>query len=98
MDIHRNGSTQSSFARTPGHVVTEDMGGETVILDLQQSRYCSLNGVGSRMLTLVQEKLSLDEVVQALVEEYDADAKSIRQDLAELIDRLVREGLLVVNA
>jgi hypothetical protein len=37
-------------------------------------------------------------VVQALTEEYDADPESIRRDLVELIDRLVHEGLLVVNA
>jgi len=98
MDLHNNKSVQTSFARTPSHVVTEDMGGETVILDLGQSRYCSLDGVGTRMLTLVQERQSLDEVVQALTEEYDAEPESIRRDLVELIDRLVHEGLLVVNA
>jgi hypothetical protein len=97
MELNHHNKAQTSFARTPGHVVTEDMGEETVILDLEQSRYCSLNGVGSRMFVLVQEKPSLDEVIRVLGEEYDIDIETVRQDIVELIDRLVKEGLLVVN-
>lgn len=92
------GKHQVPFAYAPSHVVTEEMGGEKVILDLHQSRYCSLNGVGSRMFALLQERSSLEEVVLAITEEYDADPDTVRRDLLELIDRLVKEGLLVVNA
>lgn len=97
MEARTDSSGLKPYAHTPSSVISEDMGGEKVILDLKQSRYCSLNGVGSRMFALVQEKESLAEVVQILTEEYDADPETIRQDLQELIDRLVREGLLVVN-
>jgi hypothetical protein len=91
------GNVVAAYGRKPPHVLMEDVGGELVLLDLERSLYCSLNGVGSRMFVLAQEKGSLEEVVQALTEEYDADAESIRADLADLIDRLVKERLLIVN-
>jgi hypothetical protein len=98
MGISTDNSSKKPFAHAPSYVVTEDMGSEKVILDLQQSRYCSLNGVGSRMFALVQERPTLEEVVFAITEEYAADADTVRRDLLDLIDRLLREGLLVVNA
>jgi hypothetical protein len=98
MGLSTVNNSKAPFAYAPSHVVTEDMGGEMVILDLQQSRYCSLNGVGSRMFALVQERPNLEQVVLVIAEEYEADADTVRSDLLDLIDRLVREGLLVVNA
>jgi coenzyme PQQ synthesis protein D (PqqD) len=75
-------------------VVWRDLGEEVVMLNLATGIYFSLDGVGHRIWKLIAQQTAADEVVRSLVEEFDADAARIREDLDSLVYELEAEGLL----
>ena len=66
-----------------------------VLLDLQQGKYFSLNGVGVEIWKKLQDGISLPELEQHLQDTYSAPPDRIRQDLQTFIQRL--DGLGVVD-
>jgi hypothetical protein len=68
--------------------------GETIILDLRSSRYLSATGVGSRIVALLAEDTTLDDLVATIAAEYDADPHVIRVDAQRFVDKLSTAGLL----
>ena len=70
--------------------------GETIILDLRSSRYLSVTGVGTRIVELLAEPRTLDGLVSAIADEYEAGPAVIRADAQRFVDRLDAAGLLEV--
>jgi Coenzyme PQQ synthesis protein D (PqqD) len=68
--------------------------GETIILDLRSSRYLSATGVGSRIVALLAEDTTLDDLVGTIAAEYDADPDVVRADAQRFVDKLSAAGLL----
>lgn len=70
------------------------IGGETIVLDLPNSRYFAVTGVGSRVFELLGEERSLDDLVTTIVAEYDVDEPTARRDVVAFVDRLRQARLL----
>ena len=68
--------------------------GETIVLDLRSSRYLSATGCGPRILELLAEDRSIEDLVRTMTAEYDADPDRIRTDTVRFVDRLRTAGLL----
>lgn len=67
---------------------------ETILLDCATSVYFGLNPVGSRMLELLLEKDSREDIVRTLSGEYDAPESLIAEDLGKLVETLKSRGLV----
>lgn len=71
-------------------VLSQEVDGETVLLDLQSESYFGLDDVGSRIWQLLQENSTLQAVFDTLLDEYEVDeqqlAEDLRQHLAKLVD------------
>ncbi len=70
---------------------------EAVILSLERGTYYSLNPVGSRIWSLVQKPIRVRKINNAILEEFDVDAKMCEADLLSLLGELEKEGLIVVE-
>ncbi len=68
--------------------------GETIILDLTHSRYLTATGVGTRILELLAEERSLEELCAIIGEEYEVDPEVARRDTAQFVEELDAAGLL----
>ena len=79
-----------------GQLSTE-LGGEVVILGLQDSVYYGLTNVGARIWALLQTPRTLDEIVRRLVEEYDVDTGQAEADLRDLLRELHSRGLVAIT-
>jgi len=77
--------------------MVRDVGGESVILDLESGRYFGLNSMGARMVALLSTSDSIQAAHESLLREYDVDSKRLRQDLDNLIQQLLEHGLIEVN-
>lgn len=82
----------------PAHVMARELSGETVLLDLVKASYFSLNGVGSRVWTLIGQGMALNEVCQTLLTEYDVPAAQLEQDVTALAQTLLDKQLVQVAA
>lgn len=78
--------------------LSQEVNGETVILDLQSESYFGLDEVGTRIWQLLQEEKDLQKVYNTLLQEYDVEAEQLEQDLIELIDKLIEAGLAVADS
>jgi hypothetical protein len=65
-----------------------------IALNLQTGEYYTLNEVAARMWALLVEGNSQDEVIQAIVAEYDVSAAEVSGDLAQLIHELKEQNLV----
>lgn len=65
-----------------------------VLLHLYTKRYFSLNETGSRIWSLLEQQASEEEIVDALVREYDVEKPEATRALSQLLGDLVAEGLI----
>jgi hypothetical protein len=79
-----------------GQLSTE-LGGEVVILGLQDSVYYGLSQVGTRIWQLLQTPHTLDQIVSVLVAEYDVTRERADADLQSLLADLHARGLIAIN-
>jgi hypothetical protein len=69
---------------------------ESVLLNLKSESYFGLDPIGTRMWTLLTTSDSIQAAFDALLGEYDVSADALRQDLRDLIEKLLANGLVEV--
>ncbi len=75
-------------------VLTQEVGGETVILDLKSEGYFGLDEIGTRIWQLIQEQKNLQSVTETMLNEYDVEPDQLKTDIKNLINELVKSGLV----
>ena len=92
-----NVSLESSVAISED-VVSRDLEGEAVILNLESGIYFGLDKVGTRIWSLLQEDGSLRRAFEAVQQEYDVAPEKLEGDLLRLAEELRAKGLLRVSS
>ena len=87
----------SSSVSISKEVLSQEVSGETVLLDLQSESYFGLDAVGTRIWQLLQEKGHLQQVFDTMLEEYEVDEKQLQKDLNELLEKLIDEELITIE-
>jgi len=77
--------------------VSADLSGEAAILNLKSGVYFGLNTVGASIWKLIQEPRSVNEINDALVQEYDVDPDQCEKDLLALLEELLSKELIEVT-
>ncbi len=77
--------------------VSSDLQGEVAILDLKGGVYYGLDTVGARIWNLIQEPKTVDEIRDALLQEYDVEPERLERDVLALLQSLADEGLVEVE-
>lgn len=80
--------------RRSDEVLAQEVGGESVLLDLASERYFGLDPVGTRIWELLADAPPLGQVHETLCAEFDAGAEQIREDLLALVHQLLEAGLV----
>jgi hypothetical protein len=93
--LNDNVSLESSVA-IGEDVVSRDLEGEAVILNLESGIYFGLDKVGTRIWSLLQEDGSLRRAFEAVQQEYDVAPEKLEGDLLRLVEELCAKGLLRV--
>ncbi len=76
-------------------VLSSQLGEESVILDHEKGEYFGLEGVGSFVWEIIQQKeMTFDDLVAAVVEEYEVDEATAQADLKTLLAQLKEENLI----
>jgi len=83
-------------AAAPAHVLVRVLDRESVLLNLETERYFGLDETGTRMWELATGSQSLDAAYQELLAEFDVEPDLLRTNFAELLSRLMDNGLLQV--
>ncbi|WP_309497033.1 PqqD family protein [Sulfurovum sp.] len=83
-----------TFAET---VFAQEVDGEMVLLDMESENYFGLDEVGTSIWQAMQDKETLKEVLEVLLEQYEVDAEVLENDLSSFIGKLVESGLVKVE-
>ena len=71
---------------------------ESAILNLKNSVYYGMNPIGTRVWNLLKEPRTIAELRDALLSEYEVDAKLCERDLLDLLEKMKGEGLIEVQS
>jgi hypothetical protein len=85
-------------AQIAPEVMIQEVGGESVLLDLKTERYLGLNEVGTRMWQALSESDSIQAAYEKLQAEYDVTPQQLEEDLRDLLDRLLENALIITEA
>ncbi|WP_037501116.1 PqqD family protein [Sphingomonas jaspsi] len=79
-------------------VLFSEIGDDIVALDVGRGQCFGMEDVSATVWRLLAVPTSLDSLCEELMAAYDVDPDICRRDVAELIERLRAEGLVVTAA
>jgi hypothetical protein len=79
-------------------VLSADLEGETVLLNLETGVYFGLDEVGTAIWNALEAGASVDEIVSRLLEEFEVEADRARSDVSKFLSSLEERGLIVPSA
>ena len=78
--------------------VTGDLpDGDVVVLSLKEGVYYGLNEVGGRIWHLIQQPISVGEIQNILLQEFDVDADQCFEEIVVLLGELASKKLIQIN-
>ncbi len=79
-------------------VISQEVSGETVLLDLQTENYFGLDEVGTRIWQLIKETDDLNKIYRTLLDEYEVSDERLQNDLEVLLSEISELGLITLQA
>jgi hypothetical protein len=76
-------------------VLSQEVRGDTVLLDLGAEQYYALNEVGSRIWSLIDQRTTVTDICNQLGDRYATERARLEQDVLELLNELLDAGLIV---
>lgn len=89
--------TLDSLVRVSANVLLQDLGHESVLLDINSGNYFELNAVGTRIWRLLDGGHDLRTSFDAVLIEYDVSAEKLEQDMLMLLGHLAEAGLISIH-
>jgi Coenzyme PQQ synthesis protein D (PqqD) len=89
--------TNNTLVAVAEDVVSCDLLEETAILNMKNSVYYGLDPVGTRIWNLIQQPITIQEILDVLLAEYDVEPERCQADLYELIEQLIDNQLVEIK-
>lgn len=77
----------------PEEVLSRELDGEVVLLDLRSGRYFGLNATAARVWSMLKEDMDEGSMAAALVAEFDVTEDRARADIEAFVTVLLDRGL-----
>ena len=90
--------TLTSVVVRASGLLANELAGDTVLLNAQTYMFYGLNQVGSRIWELLAQPVSVEELCDALVAQFDVDVETCRADTLALLRELYAEKMISVAA
>jgi len=78
-------------------VLTQEISGEMVILDLKKEQYLSLNEFGTRIWKMLEKTSVLDDIFQDLLDDFEVEATILERDMKQLLIDMDEAGLVTIS-
>ncbi len=79
-------------------VVSAELGGEAVLLDVESGQYFGLDQTGNAIWHLLIEGLGPDQIHDRLLAQYDVDTAQLRNDVADFLSHLEANALITAGS
>jgi hypothetical protein len=78
-------------------VLFQEVGGESVLLNLATESYYGLDEVGTRVWFLLRESAALQQVLDTMLGEFEVEKGRLESDILELVTKLAAAGLVSIE-
>ncbi len=89
--------SEQTYKTNDAKVISEMLDGETILINLENGNYYSMNDTGSVVWNLLQTGAGAGDMTAALVAGYEVDEDVVTKDLQAFLDVLRADGLIVVQ-
>lgn len=90
-------SLEDCVVQGKGNIVS-DMGGEKVMLSVQNGKYYNLGEIGGKIWDSIEKPISIGQLVSTLMFEYDVGQNECEQHVISFLTHLAGEGLVQIGA
>ena len=87
-------SSKAVYRRNADDILAADVDGELVMMSMQAGNYYSIGGIGPLIGALLDQPKSLDELIDAVVADYDVQRERCAADVAAFIEELTGLNLI----
>ncbi|MGN0277187.1 MAG: lasso peptide biosynthesis PqqD family chaperone [Hominisplanchenecus sp.] len=84
---------QTVLKRKAG-IMTADMDGSTVMMDIETGKYYNLGETGGAVWELLEEPMSVGDLVDRLLQEYKVSRENCMEDVRSFLTALMERGLI----
>lgn len=77
-------------------VINDTIEGESVIINLQNGFYYSLDDIGSVIWNGLINQYSIEEIISAFITRFSEDKERVINEMTELVSELKKESLIVI--
>lgn len=78
-------------------LIVSDMDGEKVMLSIENGKYYNLGETGGEIWECMKNPISIQNLIQSLVKEYDVKEHECSEQVLKFIDCLAEEGLVKIE-
>jgi hypothetical protein len=78
-------------------ILAADMGGETVMLDMQQNAYFGMDSLASLIWEMLAEPVRVSDLCAALQAKFSVEAEECQRDVLDLLTQIQTWNLLNVH-
>ncbi len=65
-----------------------DLSGEKVMIDFESGKYFMIKGAGNDIWDIIQEEVSVDDIIKKLLSEYDVSEEICEKSVTEFLSKL----------
>jgi hypothetical protein len=85
--------TSISYTKLPNSISSE-IQGETVMVNIDLGKYFALNNVASAIWNLLETDRTEEEIVAAMLEQFDVNEQECREQVSHFLKELVHLNLI----
>jgi hypothetical protein len=86
--------TSRSIVQANKDIVTAEVLGKVVMMDVNSGKYFSLAGPGGNIWEIIQQPVAVDAIVDELLQRYDVPRDLCERDVLEILRSLLEKGLV----
>src|SRR3954470_8629935 len=89
-------SLQDLVVQIPGNIVS-DMGGEKVMLSINNGKYYNLGEMGGEIWDVMKEAVTVNKIITTLLSSYQVSQEECEDQVIAFLNHLFEEGLIEIT-
>lgn len=74
-----------------------DIDGDKVMMNIDKGQYYMINEIGSDIWSILENEITIEELLNKLIDKYDIDKETCKTDVIEFLGRLSDEELIEIK-
>jgi len=88
--------TDTTIVKRNPKIVFNQVDDDLVMMDIDQGSYFGLNPVGAAIWSRIENEISVGDLINKLLDEYDIDASVCKNDTLAFLESTVEKGFIQI--